>query len=127
MISNYIGIKALHSLVVWQIQGHFSSGDTPWNYLPKVGGSDRMRGYNSGQYRDEQMIMGQVEYRQHIYGRHGMVVWGGAATLANDFEKLGRHFRLGYRFCLKEYVNRHFDYGFGRKSSAFYFNVNEAF
>lgn len=39
-----------------------------------------MRGYYAGRYIDNSQIAAQVEIRQHIYGRLGCAVWGGAGT-----------------------------------------------
>ncbi len=34
------------------------------------------------------MLISQVEYRQPLSGRHGMVYWLGAGTLAEEFDQL---------------------------------------
>ncbi|MDE6451448.1 MAG: BamA/TamA family outer membrane protein, partial [Odoribacter sp.] len=124
---------------IWQgailasdLQGTFNYGNPPWSMVALIGGSNRMRGYYEGQYRDSKSIQAQIEIRQHIYNRHGMVLWGGAGNVFPDF----RHFRwkemlptygIGYRWEFKKRVNIRLDYGFGKGQNAFYFNIDEAF
>ena len=71
-----------------QIQGIFNYGDTPWSMVALMGGSYSMRGYYEGRYRDNDLIQFQVEYRQKIYNRHGIAVWGGAGNVFPDTDKL---------------------------------------
>ncbi|WP_239685843.1 hypothetical protein [Photobacterium swingsii] len=78
------------------------------------------------------MLLSQVEYRQPLSGRHGMVYWVGAGTLSNQLDELGQEKWLttvgvGYRFEIKERVNLRLDMGFGNGESGFYFAINEAF
>ncbi len=49
-------------------------GNTPWGMLATLGGSNTMRGYYDGQYRDKCEIDATVELRQHVYHRNGIVV-----------------------------------------------------
>ena len=91
-----------------------------------------MRGYYQGRYTDNDMITVQVELRQRIWRRIGCAVWGGAG---NVFPSLGRfdwsqtlpNYGAGFRWELKKRVNVHLDYGFGKKTSGFLLNINEAF
>lgn len=119
-------------VLAFDLYGHFSWGDVPWNMLAILGENNRMRGYFMGQYRDRNMMATQVEYRWHIAGRHGMVFWGGAGAIA---PKPGDLFSarwlptagVGYRFEFKPRVNVRFDVGFGRQTHGVYFQINEAF
>lgn len=109
-----------------------SAGHVPWPMLSDVGSSNRMRGYYEGRYRDKNIIDAQVELRQHIWHRNGMVVWLGAAEVFPDYGSL--RFRqilpnagIGYRWQFKKGVNVRLDYGFSRRGTGFIFNINEAF
>lgn len=109
-----------------------SAGHVPWPMLSDVGSSNRMRGYYEGRYRDKNIIDAQVELRQHIWHRNGMVVWLGAAEVFPDYSSL--RFRqilpnagIGYRWQFKKGVNVRLDYGFSRRGTGFIFNINEAF
>ena len=119
--------------MAYDLHAMFNYGDTPWTMLALMGGSYRMRGYYEGRYRDKQMIEAQVELRQKIYGRSGVVVWAGAG---NVFPDLGRfrwnqtlpNWGLGYRWEFKKRMNVRLDYGFGKKGQGgFMFGINEAF
>jgi len=100
--------------------------------LPTIGGSRVMRGYFEGQYRDKDLIDFTVELRQRIWGRHGVVVWGGVANLAPSLRKMRLrqtlpNFGAGYRFEFKQRVNIRFDVGFGRHCNSLELSINEAF
>ncbi|WP_255554963.1 BamA/TamA family outer membrane protein [Moritella sp. 24] len=132
LYSEYLSIGDSGDVFAWQVHGRFTQGDVPWDQLSMLGGGGLLRGYNSGRYRDEQMLLAQMEYRLNLTGRHGMVFWAGAGALADEFAHLSTDELLptagvGYRFQVKPKVNLRLDMGFGNGDSGFYFNVNEAF
>lgn len=116
-----------------QVHGMFNyGGEVPWFQMAMVGGNGSMRGYYEGRYRDRNMIDGQVELRQHIWKRHGVAVWVGAANIFPDTKSIRwsqtlPNFGIGYRWEFKKRVNVRLDYGIGRHISGFLFNINEAF
>ncbi|MGK0408775.1 MAG: outer membrane protein assembly factor BamA [Shewanella psychromarinicola] len=130
-LANYIDLGSTPGLVAWQVQGHLTSGDVPWNLLPDLGGSNAMRGYIRGRYRDEQMMMGQVEYRLPVFQRYGMVFWGAVGNVAPKVSELTdtllAAYGTGFRFRIKDNINLRFDIGVGENETNFYLNVNEVF
>ncbi len=120
------------AILAYDLHGMFNTGSVPWTMLSMMGGSSRMRGYYDGRYRDRNLVETQLELRQKVYNRHGFVVWGGAG---NVFPKWGKFdwshtlptYGLGYRWEFKNRVNVRLDYGFGKNTSGFIFNINEAF
>ena len=130
-LANYIDLGSTPGLIAWQVQGHLTSGDVPWNLLPDLGGSDAMRGYIRGRYRDEQMMMGQVEYRLPVFQRYGMVFWGSVGSVAPKVSELTdtllTAYGTGFRFKIKDNINLRFDVGVGENDTNFYLNVNEVF
>lgn len=98
-----------------------------------VGQFYSMRGYYEGRYRDKHKMEGQIELRQHIWKRNGIVAWIGAGTVFNKFSALRvnrvlPNYGIGYRWEFKKNVNVRLDYGFGKNGqSGFLFNINEAF
>lgn len=121
------------TVLAFDLDSELNFGKVPWGLMALTGNSNEMRGYYSGRYRDKKLIDAQVELRQHIYKRSGVVVWAGAGNVFREFSKLKMKETLptvgfGYRFRLKERINLRLDYGFGRQGqSAFYINLNEAF
>ncbi|GAA4877742.1 BamA/TamA family outer membrane protein [Ferrimonas pelagia] len=129
--SHYRSLKPLPGLLAWQVQADLTSGEVPWNRLPDLGGDDAMRGYMLGRYRDEQMMMAQMEYRLPVYWRLGMVFWGAAGSVAGEVSQLWDDtlysYGTGLRFKIKDKVNVRADLGFGEHEATFYFHVNEVF
>ncbi|WP_446717724.1 BamA/TamA family outer membrane protein [Erwinia sp. OLCASP19] len=120
------------SVLAWELYGEFTQGQVPWNMLAQLGNSHRMRGYYAGRYRDKNVISGQLELRKKLSWRHGIVAWLGAGTMSPSFHQLnnGRWLPstgVGYRFEFKPRMNIRLDYGIGKSSSGFYFQVGEAF
>lgn len=108
------------------------NGTPPWCMLSEVGSSYRMRGYYEGRYRDNNIVEAQLELRQNIKKRHGMVAWIGAAQVFSDWDKWrGSHILpnagIGYRWEFMKRVNIRIDYGFTRNGGGLIFNINEAF
>ncbi len=119
-------------VLAWELFGQGVEGDVPWFALSEMGRDGRMRGYYQGQYRDRYQFNGQVELRQQLTERHGLVYWAGAGTLGQQRSELFHGewlptFGVGYRLAFKPRVNVRFDLGLGKDSSGFYFQINEAF
>jgi len=120
------------AILAYDLEGIFNYGNPPWSMMALLGGSYQMRGYYEGQYRDNNMITSQLELRQKIYNRHGIVFWGGAGNVFPKFRKFNWSHTLpsygfGYRWEFKNRVNVRLDYGIGKDQSSFYFSINEAF
>ncbi len=110
-------------------------GDPPFNELAFIGGSNKMRGYYLGRYRDKNLAIFQVEWRRMLFWRIGLTAFAGfgnvapelyAFALSNTRSSGG----LGFRFQLddKEKINFRVDYAIGeRGSSGFYVAFREAF
>ncbi|GLP96390.1 BamA/TamA family outer membrane protein [Paraferrimonas sedimenticola] len=130
--SEYMQMGPRNSVLAWQLRGRFTHGNVPWHMLSQVGGGSELRGYTAGRYRDKQMLMGQLEYRWDLPGRHGVVAWTGVGAVApsvrgfNSSELLP-NVGIGYRFEVKTRANLRLDLGFGDGETGFYFNLNEAF
>ena len=73
-----------------------------------------------------------VELRQHLWGRNGIVVWGGVGSVFRRFDQvrwdtLLPSYGVGWRWEFKNKVNVRVDLGFGKHSMAIDFGINEAF
>jgi outer membrane protein assembly factor BamA len=109
-------------------------GEVPFLDMARLGSEGILRGYASNRYRDHHMIGLQAEARFPVYKRLGMVVFGGVGDVFNELNDLNlRHLKFslgtGLRFTINpaERLNFRMDYGIGRRSSAYYIMVTEAF
>lgn len=118
-------------VLAYDVHGLFTYGIVPWTRLAQMGGAQRMRGYYIGQYRDEKLAEAQVELRQHVWSRSGIVVWAGCGSVWGCEPFMWRHvlpnFGAGYRWELKQHSNVRIDFGFTNKDWNVCFNINEAF
>jgi outer membrane protein assembly factor BamA len=113
----------------------FNTGTPPFYLMALMGGTKRMRGFYEGRFRDNNLVLLQTEWRQHIWKRFGAVAFGGAGIVADKVEHLALNntrftYGLGLRFTLdkKEHINVRLDYGRGTyNSSGFYLTIGEAF
>lgn len=122
------------NVLALQAYGYFSEGKVPFRYLATFGGSDNMRGYYSGRYREDNQIYIQAEYRFPLFWRLGMVVFAGVGDVSNKvlqykFDPIKYVLGTGLRIALKpkEKLNLRIDYGIGYQSTATYVTVTEAF
>lgn len=120
------------AIIAAEIHTRQTTGEVPWSSLSEVGSGSRMRGYYEGRYRDKNVIDAQIELRQHVWHRNGIVVWLGAAEVFPRYSemRLNRilpNAGIGYRWQFKKGVNVRLDYGFSRNGTGFIFNINEAF
>lgn len=119
-------------ILAGKLNSRLTYGDTPWGLMSTLGGSDNMRGYFEGRYRDKCEIDLCVELRQHVWRRHGVVAWIGAGSVFRRIQDIRwrtilPNYGIGYRWEFKQRVNVRLDLGFGRHQTGFIFNINEAF
>ena len=114
--------------------GVTQSGDSPFNQLPLLGGSKRMRGYFEGRFRDQNMLTVQAAYRALLFWRIGAVAfvsYGGVAPRLSDLRSENLRYTVGggLRFQLdrKKKINIRLDAGFGKNTSGYYLTIGEAF
>ncbi|UJP65708.1 BamA/TamA family outer membrane protein [Mongoliitalea daihaiensis] len=125
----YITIKPQQVLAV-QSWWSFTQGDAPFQNISLIGGSERMRGYFEGRFRDRHGMVQQAEYRFRIHRNLGMVAFvhaGQVASSLKDFSK--NQFRygagIGFRYRLTpDGLNIRLDIAVGDQR-AFYFGLNE--
>lgn len=108
----------------------FTTGNPPFQHISLIGGSDRMRGFFEGRFRDNHAMVHQAEYRLPVYRNLGMVFFGHAGQVAPQPGDFGwKRFRygagFGFRYKLNdEGLNIRLDIAFGDQR-AFYFGLNE--
>lgn len=119
-------------ILAFDLYGQFNSNDIPWTLKEQLGGNQRMRGYYAGRYIDNNIVVSQIELRQHLAQRLGCTFWFGGGTVfptLNKFEM--KHilptYGIGFRWEFKHNLNARIDYGFGKQTAGFVFNIAEAF
>lgn len=129
-----------HVLAFWAYGQFTTSGKTPYLNLPAIGWDQRSRagkGYIQGLFRGFNMIYSEVEYRFPITCNQlisGTVFTDFTTTSNKDqnvklFQYIKPAFGVGFRVLLDKATrtNLVLNYGWGRKSKAFYLNGVETF
>jgi hypothetical protein len=108
--------------------------NTPFYDLCELGLSSDLRGYQIGQFRDNRMLVGQIEFRRELFGRLGAVAFAGAGAVAHTWSDFGNTQAepgggLGLRLVLAKsnHINLRADYAWGDGSKATYISIGEAF
>jgi len=120
------------SVLAMQLAFSGASGTVPFEELPQLGGSE-LRAYVFGRWRDRAALRGQVEWRQHVIWRCGVVGFVAAGVIGPgvfSFGPVRPTYGTGFRFNLstKENANFSMDYARGQEgASAFSFGFAEAF
>lgn len=132
-IRQYVSIFPEYTLA-FQWLTVFSQGDVPFEMMPKIGGKERMRGYDEGRYRDKNMSLVQAELRVPLFWRMGAVFFVSSGDVFNRFEDFSFYSLkyaggAGIRIMIDrgERLNVRADMGITKDGVAFYFYVMEAF
>ena len=93
-----------------------------------------MRGYFEGRYTDRHFIATQVEWRQKLNHRWGLVAFAGLGSVApsiDEFrmENVRPSVGVGVRFLVdaEENLNLRLDFGAGQHKLNYYFKIAESF
>jgi len=110
------------------------SGGAPFFDMCMFGASSDLRGYDSGKYRDDASWATQMEIRQHIKGKFGVVGFAGFGGTAPGFFQIDDSeflpsIGVGLRFMPVKSANTNVrvDYAWGKGGGALYISVGEAF
>ena len=128
-LRKYLPIHGKQILAV-QAWYSFTAGNPPFQQHSLIGGSDLMRGYFEGRYRDRNAMVYQAEYRVPIHRKLGLVFFGSAGQVADkvssfSLNKLRYGGGLGFRYQLTDDgLNLRLDLAYGNQSS-FYFGLDE--
>jgi outer membrane protein assembly factor BamA len=121
-------------VLAFQAYAYVGTPQTPFMDLAALGGSNIMRGYYQGRYRDLTQAAAQAEYRFPILAWLGGVAFVAGGNVSPDWQsfdwsRIKTAAGLGLRFKVipGEDVNLRFDYAFGPGVRNFYFGFAEAF
>ncbi|UKJ06089.1 BamA/TamA family outer membrane protein [Solitalea lacus] len=132
----YFSITKPGHTLAFQLRGRFAVGNVPYGEMSQLGTPFDLRGYLWGQYRNKSMLFGIGEYRHTFYkkdakpSKYGAVGWLATGSIGEDptdFKHWLPNGGIGFRFEVQPRMNLRLDYGFGKGSSGFYFNFQEAF
>ena len=111
-----------------------TTNQAPFYDVCELGQSQDVRGYQVGQFRDDRMLVGQMEFRRELFWRLGAVAFAGAGAVAHTWGGFGSSEPepgggLGLRFVLakQNHINLRADYAWGNNSKAAYISLGEAF
>ncbi|MFT6883227.1 MAG: hypothetical protein ACJAVY_002031 [Marinoscillum sp.] len=113
-------------------------GDIPFYNYSQLGGSNIMRGYYKGAYRDHHYTAVQTEIRHklmsNILGKYGIygsafAALGSVSDQFMSYDKVLGSYGAGLRLEIdpKDRLRLRVDYARGNGTSGFYLNINEAF
>lgn len=126
--------KKPSSILAFQVVAHVTGGNPPLLELGRLGGNEIMRGYFEGRYTDRHLFATQVEWRQKLNYRWGLVAFaglGGVASTLDDFKmkNVRPSVGLGIRFLVdpEENLNLRLDFGLGQEKFSYYLKIAEAF
>ena len=132
-LRKYIGLGQRHVIA---LQGLYRgvSGVPPFRLFSTFGGSNLVRGYFGGRYRDKSVLVAQAEYRVKAFWRFGAAAFastGNVAPSADAFRadtwRTTAGFGVRYFFSEREGITVRMDVGFGGDSLGPYIMLNEAF
>ncbi|RJF91110.1 BamA/TamA family outer membrane protein [Sphingomonas cavernae] len=110
------------------------STEGPFYDLCLYGQSSDLRGYETGRFRDRASWAAQAEVRQQLWGRFGLVFFGGVGGIAPKLGDLGDTkflpsvgTGLRYQASKSTKINLRLDVAIGKNSNALYFGIGEAF
>lgn len=132
----YFTIVEDKSVLAWQAVFKATNGTVPFYKLSSIGGKELLRGIpHPHKYLDKNAWYSQLEWRQHIWWRVGVVGFAGAGKVMPDFD--GNVFTemhtvagLGFRFQVlpNDGLNFRLDYGIsGYNERGLFFTIREAF
>jgi hypothetical protein len=133
---SYSGFRSLSTKRVLAYNGYACSVSetAPFFDLCFFGARSTLRGYTAGEFQDRRLLAGQVEFRQELRYRLGLVGFAGIGGIAPQwdkfrFDKLMPSAGVGIRFKLNKlnHINYRADFGFGRNGYTVSLGVTEAF
>lgn len=118
-----------------QLYNYSTFGETPLRSMALLGGSNNLRGYYQGRYRDLSMYSVVAEYRAFLFWRLSACAFAGFGDVynkASDINISSMKYSIGggLRIAIleKEKLNLRLDYGYSDNyNQGFYFTIAECF
>jgi len=119
-------------ILATRINCTIATGDVPFEGQTVVG-SDDIRGYSQGEFRNDQVYTLQGEYRWNVYRKFGLVGFFGVASATKNFGDIldqvlpGGGIGFRYRMIPSEKINVGVDFGVGKDDYSITFRIGESF
>ncbi len=133
-IRKYITLSTKKDVLALQLFGELHTGYVPFNLMSLLGGSEQMRGYRKGIYRDRAMLVYQAEYRSRLIFKYfALAAFGSVGGIGNGLSDVNKNYRytagagIRYTPLPKERLFLRLDYAWGENTEGFYISVGEAF
>jgi len=131
----YIEVSKKTVLALQMLSFNNSGEQIPLRSLATLGGTNSMRGFYDGRFRDKQQLVIQSEYRFPLYKRFSLVAFGSMGDVSErvnlySLKNMKYAFGGGIRFAVNksEKLNIRMDYGINSiGGSGLYFQLGEAF
>jgi hypothetical protein len=124
----------LGQVFAWQVYADVNLGkEIPFQMLPTIGGSDKLRGFRERKYTDNSMFLVQAEYRIPIWWRLKAAVFCSVGDVFDVYNPTIHRVKIGYgaglRFRLNDArVNLRLDVAGNNEGEVkFYITATEAF
>jgi len=131
-LRGYIPLGAGHVLAT-QLRWRTTAGDLPFQLLPRLGGSNEMRGWYEGHLRARSTILAQLEWRFPMFWKLGGALFASAGQAFARYDDIGwdgMRFAAGaglrYLLNQRQSVRVRFDLAWGSDLAA-YVDVLESF
>ncbi|MBS1635505.1 MAG: BamA/TamA family outer membrane protein [Bacteroidetes bacterium] len=129
--------KQIHTNIIsaTQLFSVVNNGTVPLKSLAMLGGSDNLRGFYQGRFRDQVYISLVSELRFPVNEMIGFTLFGGAGNVSHSLnswrtDQLKYSYGAGIRLAIrpKDRLNLRIDYGYSDKNNkGLYFTIGEAF
>lgn len=130
---NYMELNK-NILFSYQFYSRFLNGEPPVQMLSTFGGANHMRGFYSGRYVDNIVMLFQPEIKIKMTNLLQLAIFSGIGNVYHDLESIDLQqikiaSGLGLRIKLKDNpkINIRADFGFSSESKGVYITILEAF
>lgn len=118
----YLPVRHARDVVALALYGQWNGAEVPIQAMAMLGGvttQELMRGVYLGRFRDQHQLVAQADYRGHLKGRFGYVVYGSAGNVYGSagstlFDAMKFTYGAGLRFDINpsDPLNLRVDYTF---------------
>ncbi|MEW5975034.1 MAG: hypothetical protein AB1898_04400 [Acidobacteriota bacterium] len=108
------------------------SQSVPFYMMDVLGGSETLRGFREFRFRDQNLLLLNLEYRWEAFSGLDMAIFGDAGKVTRrrsdiDFKDLKTDVGFGFRFNTIKSVFLRIDVGFGNEGKRIFFKFGPAF